>query len=206
MTAPSVVSKETAVERLLEGNARFVRGELTHAGRLTPEFVAPLAAGQKPFAAILTCSDSRVCPEHLFDCALGEIFVCRTAGNVADALIYGSLEYAVAHLKTKQVIVLGHSSCGACGAAVNGTRSPGGFESVNLSDVISRIAASALAGKENDDGSVREWIDKTARLNVKNVCRDILAASPIISAAVEKGEIAVTGMFYDLTTGTARIL
>ncbi len=206
MTSSSPVSKEAAVERLRAGNERFVRGEVAHAGRLTPEFVAPLAAGQKPFAAILTCSDSRVCPEHIFDCALGELFVCRTAGNLADALIYGSLEYAVAHLNVKLIVALGHSSCGACGAAVNGLRNPGGFESVNLSDVTARLAASALAAKEDGEGSLRKWIDRTAELNVKCVCRDIISASPIILAAVEKGEIAVVGMFYDLASGAARFL
>jgi carbonic anhydrase len=111
------LSADEALQRLIDGNARFLRGEARRA--IDPrETVSELALGQKPFATILGCSDSRVPPEWIFDAGLGELFVVRVAGNVLSAEVAGSLQYAGSHLKTPLMVVLGHEKCGAIQAAL----------------------------------------------------------------------------------------
>ncbi|HYV39394.1 MAG TPA: carbonic anhydrase, partial [Gemmataceae bacterium] len=116
-SAHSGPSADEALERLLAGNERFLRGE-TRSQRPMRETLADLAKGQRPFATILGCSDSRVPPEWIFDVGLGELFVVRVAGNVLSPEIAGSLQYAGAHLQTPLFMVLGHEHCGAVGAAL----------------------------------------------------------------------------------------
>jgi len=110
-------SADEALRRLIDGNERFLRGESRVAG-LSRETMAAMARGQRPFATILGCSDSRVAPELIFDAGLGELFVVRVAGNVLSVEVAGSMQYAVSHLQTPLVIVLGHEGCGAIQAAL----------------------------------------------------------------------------------------
>ena len=111
------ISADEALQRLIDGNERFLRGEARETG-MPRETVARLAHGQQPFVTILGCSDSRVAPELIFDAGLGELFVIRVAGNVLSAEVAGSMQYAVAHLQTPLVVVLGHEGCGAIQAAL----------------------------------------------------------------------------------------
>ena len=111
------ISADEALQRLIDGNERFLRGEARETG-LPRETVARLAHGQQPFVTILGCSDSRVAPELIFDAGLGELFVIRVAGNVLSAEVAGSMQYAVAHLQTPLLVVLGHEGCGAIQAAL----------------------------------------------------------------------------------------
>ena len=118
-----------ALERLMKGNERFVKGRAIQPNG-SPEHRRELLAGQEPFAVVLGCSDSRVPPEIIFDCGLGEIFVIRVAGNILDDVVIGSIEYAVEHLGTRLVLVLGHESCGAVGASLEGGEAGGHIDSI----------------------------------------------------------------------------
>src|SRR5512147_2057030 len=117
MSAKREISAEEALQRLKDGNERFLRGE-AHLPGLTRETLTELTLGQHPIATILGCSDSRVPPERIFDAGLGELFVVRVAGNVLSAEVAGSLQYAGAHLRTPLLVVLGHEGCGAVQAAL----------------------------------------------------------------------------------------
>src|SRR5439155_16101250 len=117
-------SPAAAWQKLKEGNARFVSDRLA-ARQIGEERRARLAKGQQPFAVVLSCADSRVVPELLFDQGLGDVFVVRVAGNIADKAMLGSIEYAVEHLHVPLVVVLGHESCGAVQAALDGKPLPG---------------------------------------------------------------------------------
>ena len=151
--AGSRPNPDAVLAQLIEGNKRFVKGELTHPGR-KPEDFAPLAEGQAPLAIIVGCADSRVSPELVFDQGVGELFVVRIAGNVvtgAGPFIKGSVEFAVAELGARLIIVLGHGACGAVKAAIahidaNDTL-PGAIR--DLVEVI-RPAAAAVRGKPGD--------------------------------------------------------
>src|SRR3954464_4799459 len=118
MRMTNAVRADDALRFLVEGNARFQRGEARLTG-MRPDVLAKLAKGQKPFATILGCSDSRVPPELIFDAVLGELFVIRVAGNIMSGEIAGSLQYAGVHLQTPLFVVLGHSGCGAIHAGLS---------------------------------------------------------------------------------------
>src|SRR5947209_7883859 len=123
---PTSTNTDDALKRLLDGNARFVAGKSAELnGSQLIERRAALAKDQKPFAVIVSCSDSRVPPELVFNVGLGDVFVIRTAGEVVDAVALGSIEYAVEHLGSSLIVVLGHQQCGAVAAAVSGANETG---------------------------------------------------------------------------------
>src|SRR5215831_7112000 len=132
------IGADDALSRLLNGDKRFVAGksEEPHGAALIERRHA-LAKDQKPFAVIVSCSDSRVPPELVFDTTLGDIFVVRTAGEVVDAVALGSIEYAIEHLGTRLIVVLGHQHCGAVSAAVSGGTESGGYSGCFKSDFSS---------------------------------------------------------------------
>ena len=109
---PVITDPQVALDRLMAGNQRFVDAQMQHPGQ-DPDHRLKLSQGQQPFATILTCSDSRLPPELLFDQGLGDLFVARVAGNIVDPALLGSVEYAVGHLKTPLIVVIGHEKCGA---------------------------------------------------------------------------------------------
>ncbi len=193
----------SVLARLAEGNRRFIRGELAHPGR-KPEDFAPLAEGQAPLAIIVGCADSRVSPELVFDQGVGDLFVVRVAGNVvsgAGPFIKGSVEFAVAELGARLIVVLGHEACGAVKAAVahidaNDTL-PGAIR--GLVEVI-RPAAQAVRGKPGDK------IENAIRANVELGVERLKGLDPILSDLVKKGELKVVGAVYELRTGEVRWL
>jgi carbonic anhydrase len=191
----SAETAEAAFNRLIEGNARYVAGQMKErdfsAGR------AARAQGQKPFAAILGCADSRVAPELAFDQEPGELFVVRVAGNFMTPDGLGSLEYGAAVLGTKVIVVLGHTSCGAVNATVEalqkGNTLPGHIQDL-VRAMKPGIEATVKAG--GADLGQRAMI-----ANVKaNVAR-LQAATPILSDMVAKGQLKIAGAYYDLPTG-----
>src|SRR6187431_941604 len=117
MTSPTTYTADEALARLVAGNERFVRGEARFP-TVQKEILAALASGQRPYATILGCSDSRVPPELIFDAGFGELFIVRVAGNVNSPEVMGSLQYAALYLRTPLFVVLGHTNCGAVGAAI----------------------------------------------------------------------------------------
>jgi len=192
------VSADDALRRLLIGDKRFVAGksEEPHGAALI-ERRHTLAKDQKPFAVIVSCSDSRVPPELIFDATLGDIFVVRTAGEVVDAVGLGSIEYAIEHLGTRLVVVLGHQRCGAVSAAVSGVTETG-----DIPDVLKAI----LPAVEETKGQSGDRIDNTVRANARDIAKHLQNAGPIIQPLVQTGEVKIVAAYYSLDTGQVELL
>lgn len=182
------------LDALLEGNARFVQG--TDARER-----AELALGQEPFAVILGCSDSRVPVETVFDRGPGEIFVVRVAGNVVTDEVLASVEYAVEVLRTPLVLVLGHSGCGAVGAAMERVRSGAEFPGY-IEGLVERMVPAAEATRDRED----DWYAAAVAENVMRTARALEEQSPLLAQAVRDRRIAIRGAVYDLHAGSVRVL
>jgi carbonic anhydrase len=193
--APAM-TPDQALDRLVQGNRRYLFARMSHPVS-NEERRREIAAGQHPFAVILGCADSRVPPEILFDEGLGDLFVVRVAGNVADDAVIGSIEYAVDHLKTPLVLVLGHERCGAVQAALDGGEASGHLDA--LLKCI-RPAIDTTRGLQGDA------LDNAVRANVMLVVRELRGSGPILSAAVSAGTLKVVGARYDLDTGIVEVL
>jgi carbonic anhydrase len=195
----NVLSPDASLERLLKGNTRYVEGvSLRHDFKHERE---ALAGGQNPYAAILSCADSRIAPEYAFDSGRGDLFVCRVAGNFANTESIASLEYAVAVLATPLILVLGHDSCGAVSAAIkslkDGTVLPGHMPSL-VAGVAPAVNAVSQQGGETLGNAIRQnVIDNVAKLS---------SATPILSAAVEQGKLKVAGGIYRLRDGRVEMV
>lgn len=164
------------------------------------EHRASLAAEQKPTAVVFGCADSRVAAEIIFDQGLGDMFVVRTAGHVVDSAVLGSIEYAVTILGVPLVVVLGHDSCGAVGAALAALDDgavPGGY----VRDVVERVTPSILLGRK--DGLTR--IDEFEARHVTETGRQLLSRSLAITEAVRDGRLGVVGLTYHLADGKVEL-
>jgi carbonic anhydrase len=190
------MTADQALARLIEGNERFKRGEARFP-TVQKEVLADLAKGQQPYATILGCSDSRVPPELVFDQDLGDIFVIRTAGQVVGDLELGSIEYAVEHLGTPLIVVLGHERCGAVTAAVKGGDAEG-----HIPAIVKAIEP-AVAESKAEPGDA---VDNAVRANVRDVVRKLRATDPILSHFAHDGKLKVVGGRYDLDTGKVEML
>jgi carbonic anhydrase len=192
---------DEALARLVAGNGRFLRGE-AHAGGLRPETLADLARGQRPFATVLGCSDSRVPPEWVFDAGLGELFVVRVAGNVVSQEIAGSLQYAAEHLRTPLFVVLGHEGCGAVSAALE-TRHQGAQHHSR----IQRLVENILPGLPDLDPRLprHEQLARAIESNVRWTMRRI-ADSPEGQAHLAEGWMKIVGAVYEIESGRVRFL
>jgi carbonic anhydrase len=190
------ISPDAALARLKAGNARFVSGEPSHPNQ-SPARRTELAEGQRPFAIILGCSDSRTAPEVVFDQGLGDLFVVRSAGNVVDDVGLGSIEYAAEHLGASLIVVLGHENCGAVKATLDGGNLTGHVPAIAKAI---RPAVKASANRQGDplDNAVRE----NARLEVQRVA----TSKPILKKLVEEGKVRVVSARYDLDTGRVTFL
>jgi len=184
----SGVSSDDALARLLEGNKRFVAGKATYP-HLDDARKAEAAKGQAPFASIISCSDSRVPPELIFDAGLGDLFVARTAGNIADDVVIGSIEYSIAVLGSSLLVVMGHERCGAVVAAVEGKPLPGKISL--LADAIKPAVDKVRAG----GGDI---VDASVRENVKMTVAKLTAMGPILADYIKAGNLKIVGMRYDL--------
>src|SRR6201996_6625908 len=195
----NVVSPDASLERLLKGNARYVKG-VSRRHDFKHEREA-LVGGQNPYAAILSCADSRIAPEYAFDTGRGDLFVCRVAGNFAGTETVASLEYAVAVLNTPLILVLGHDACGAVDAtlkAIKDDKPPPG----HIPSLVDAIAPAAKAAMQQGG----EVLDKAIRQNVIDNVAKLKSAAPILNAAVEQGKLQVVGGIYRLTTGTVDLV
>ncbi|MEW6722757.1 MAG: carbonic anhydrase [Candidatus Micrarchaeota archaeon] len=176
-----------AMSRLMEGNGRFVNGELQ-----PKELVKrreELKAGQQPIATVVCCSDSRVVPEFIFDVGLGDIFTVVSAGNVVDKIGIGSVEYAVGHLHTPLLVVMGHEKCGAVKAAYHG------HSESNITAIVKKLMPAVKRAKKG--GEEGEECEKAAVLNVKAVIRK-LKKSPVVKKALDEGKVKIVGLKYRL--------
>jgi carbonic anhydrase len=200
LRGPEPVEGGSALERLLAGNARYVANRLQYPGH-SSERRAQVAEGQHPFAAILCCSDSRVPPEILFDQGLGDLFVTRVAGNVADDELIGSLEYAVEHLGVRLIMVLGHERCGAVRAALE-TVLAGAEAEGHLEHLVQAIEP-ALEEAQLAYGDAWEAV---AAANVERQAALLRHSRPLLAEFVEAGEVEVVAARYDLDSGWVTLL
>lgn len=197
LAAPSVSAQdvrptpEAALRRLQDGNARFVEGKPAQKD-VSGWRRLELVAGQHPFAIVLSCSDSRVVPEYLFDQGLGELFVLRVAGNVTDAFITGSIDYAVAKLHTPLVVVLGHDDCGAVEAALEGGKLP----SDKLKQLVERVAP----GDKLPNGK-EAALAAAVRNNARHQADQLLKQSPVLQEFVSDRRVRLVTGVYSLRTG-----
>ncbi len=197
---PNNISPSTALQRLMEGNARYVRNQIDvkdfSAGR------AARAQAQYPIAAILSCADSRVAPEFIFDRDPGELFVCRVAGNYMNVDILASLEYGVEVLGAPLIMVLGHTNCGAVKAVLQYEKDrkplPGHLQM--LLDAVSPGVAEAMRqGPTNQ-------LDHAIEANVRHNAQRLRQAHPVIAKAVDEKRLDVVSAVYELATGEVRLL
>lgn len=195
VSAPQYADPASAYERLLEGNARFVEGNLEHPNQDAARRAA-LAGGQAPFASLLGCSDSRVAAEMIFDVGLGEMFIVRTAGQVTGNVSMGSLEYGVEALGTPLLVVLGHDSCGAVRATIDAVESgetPEGF----IGDIVSGLYPSIVRARRAGDTSVEGAVTR----NTVDTVLSLAQRSQILRRAIDEGRLEIVGLTYDLSDG-----
>ena len=215
---------DEALKQLIDGNKRYVESKMNTCHESTAQLRTELAKGQKPFAIILSCSDSRVPPEIIFDKTLGELFVIRVAGNVVDPIILGSIEYAVEHLKTSLIVVLGHEKCGAVTAACqlkvkvkeskeskesrgyeNSERKEGhasaehGFD--NISAILSQISPAVATVRRSSNKKDAEFVEEAIDENVRLVATNLRRRSKIIAEEVKIGKVRIVQAKYDLDDG-----
>lgn len=187
---------EEALKILREGNKRFVTGTLLHPNHCE-ESRQNLANGQEPIATILSCADSRVPPVDIFDQGLGDLFIVRVAGNIIGDHALGSIEYAVKHLHTPLVIVMGHASCGAVGAVASGAHLEGHIAT------LGPAIQSAIKRVEKSDGNL---VNNASKELARQIARKIAESEPIIADLVKNGTVKVVPAFYELHSGEVLFL
>jgi carbonic anhydrase len=203
------VSSDEALQKLMDGNKNYIENKLTNAAKSDSATRASLAKSQKPYAVILTCSDSRVPPEIIFDKGLGELFVVRVAGNIPDPVVLGSIEYAVEHLGSALIMVLGHERCGAVTATVDANGKSTG--SANIDAIIKVIEpnvksatgnCAACTGEKNcADTKKNEFVECVIDDNAKTVAAGLTMKSEILKHLVNEKKIKIVAAKYDLDDG-----
>lgn len=187
---------QNALEALKEGNTRYVKGELKHP-HTDNAYRNSLQGEQHPFAVVLSCADSRVVPELIFDQGLGDLFVIRVAGNIAKDKVLGSIEYAVKYLGTKLVIVLGHENCGAVKASL-GDEDPGG----HIGRIIEKIKPAVYMAKRMEGDLLTNSIQNNAHI----VSEEIKESKPILANAFKEDGLMVVPAYYQLSSGKVKFL
>lgn len=190
------LAPDQALARLKEGNQRYISGRMEHPNA-TPDRRNELSKGQHPFAVVLGCSDSRVPPEIIFDQGLGDLFVIRDAGNVLDNEVLGTVEYAVEHLGSRLVVVLGHEGCGAVTAAVQGVPVSG-----HIKTVVDSIAPAVKESKSLPGDKVHNCVLANARRSA----RRLRTTAPILKHLNDTGQLKVVAADYDIATGKVEFL
>lgn len=204
-------AQDLSIGALREGNRRFLAGETKAALDTTGKW-AELRKGQRPWAMVVSCADSRVVPEILFHRKPGDLFVCRVAGNVADADLIASLEYGAEHLQIPVLVVMGHSSCGAVKAALDhfGKGAPAhGRLSPSMETLLAKLepAVRVMQGVRREKGLTPEQeVDVTVEANVRNTMRTVLERSPLLWSLWHEQKLRVVGAVYSLDDGRVRFL
>ena len=191
--APSTIGADEALKRLADGNARFVAKNLTSFNEDLRILRAGTAEQQHPFAAVLSCADSRVPAEIVFDESIGHIFVCRVAGNIAAPAVIGSLEYGAAVLGTSVIMVLGHANCGAVSATMDNQPVPG-----QISGLFPYIRPGADLGRGSLDAAIRA--------NAKYQAGLLEHASPVLAGLIKDRKLKIAAAYYDLGTGKVSLI
>lgn len=194
------VQHPEALERLKQGNARFAANVRSIDSLASQQQREALVAGQKPFAIVLSCSDSRAPSELIFDCGLGDLFVVRVAGNVVAPSILGSVEFAAATFDTELVVVMGHTRCGAVAATVDALRSGKNPLSENVGDIVNRISP-GVSELVRVSKSVADVVGLAIRANVRVSANHLRHGSRVLEERIAAGRLAVVGAEYSLETG-----
>ncbi|WP_198013934.1 carbonic anhydrase [Desulforegula conservatrix] len=196
-----VLNADEALVRLMEGNERFLRGEPLHT-RTSMEVLADLVKGQRPYATIVGCSDSRVPPELLFDAEFGDLFVIRVAGNVCTPEIMGSIQYAGTHLNIELFMILGHENCGAVQAALSAK-----FQGAQDRSRIQLLLQSILPGLDDIDPQLppQRMLECAVEANIRWTIRQ-LKETPEGRARIAEGRIKLVGAVFEITTGRVRLI
>jgi len=192
------LAPEDAMARLMGGNARYVADKATHL-HLDPEYRRIVAGGQRPFATILACADSRVAPELIFDQGLGDLFVVRVAGNVVDDAILASIEYSVIHLGSTLVMALGHERCGAVKATIDALAGHGSEEDRDTK--IGALAALIAPAVQAVPTNAPDRLDAAVSLNAAQAAAEIFAGSKPLRSRVLAGKLKIVAARYDLDDG-----
>jgi carbonic anhydrase len=197
-----MISADEALERLREGNRRFVSDVRSHDNLTSEARRSSLTSGQEPFAIILGCSDSRVPAEIVFDQGLGDLFVIRVAGNIVAPSQIGSVEFAAERAGARLVVVLGHSQCGAILATLEELQQPTENHSRNLRSIVDRISPSVQALLSTDlRHNPDELVRQAVRANVRASANQLRHGSDIVEELIQKDGLCVVGAEYSLETG-----
>jgi len=191
--AQSKLTPDVALQRLMDGNQRYIAQRLSSFGEDLAILKAATAEKQEPFASVLSCADSRVPVELIFDQSIGHVFVNRVAGNIATSEIIASIEYGVAVLGTRALMVLGHGNCGAVKASIAAKGVPG-----QISALYRYIRPAVDAAQGDFDGAIKA--------NAKIQAKLLQDSSPVIAAAVKDGKLTVVAAYYDLASGKVTLL
>jgi carbonic anhydrase len=192
-SAQSPLSPDAALQELLDGNKRFIEQRLTSFDEDLAILKENTVEKQEPFAAVLSCADSRVPVELIFDQSIGHLFVTRVAGNVATSEIIASLEYGAAVLGTKAILVLGHANCGAVKAAMEGKAVPG-----QISELYAPLRPAVDAAGANLDAAIKA--------NAKIQAHLLATASPLLAGLIKEGKLKVAAGYYALDSGKVTLL
>jgi carbonic anhydrase len=193
----SELNPNDALKKLYEGNVRYVKCKLTHSNLDGQRRKETTTGGQHPFAIVVSCSDSRVSVAHIFDVGVGDIFSIRVAGNLSGVDQIASVEYAVNHLGTPSLVILGHTHCGAVAAAVSGAKVHG-----SLPWLLDKIKPAICKVKENNPGlPPDEFVSEVIKENVWHVIEDMIIKSPEIKGKLKVGKLGIVGAMYDIETG-----
>lgn len=201
-TIATVANTDQALEVLKSGNKRFVEGDMKNLD-LGPERREHLSSnGQTPHTIVVACSDSRVTPEHVFDQGLGDLFVIRVAGNVLSEEEIGSIEYAVDHLNSPLVVLMGHESCGAVTAAVEASGEEGGNSTENIDAILNRIKPAVKKAKESDENLANEeLIEKSIDENINVALSNLIDNSNLVVDKMKDDKLKIIGAKYKLDSG-----
>lgn len=195
--SPSITIKKekTPLEKLINGNIRFVKGKSIHPDENLAR-IKSLKKGQNPFAIVVSCSDSRIPPELIFDQGLGDIFTIRTAGNIIGEYELGSIEYAVEKLHCNLVVVLGHENCGAIQSFIDSKNQRYHNHIQNILDYIAN---------ENEEKAIKNQLlehpDRAIHANIKHGVNTLKNSQPVLKNLVEKNKVKIVGAYYDLDQG-----
>ena len=194
-TAKNIVKPDEALKALLDGNDRFAKQKRRYKNQGYTR-LQEVAKGQKPFASILGCADSRVPSEIIFDQGLGDLFVCRVAGNIATPEEIGSLEFGSLVLGSKVIMVLGHERCGAVDATIKGAQVPG---------QIGSLLEAIKPGVEKSQGQPGDRLENACKANIL-VQIGKLKASPVLAELITANKLKIVGGYYDLDTGKVSLV
>lgn len=201
---PSMTPAE-GLKKLMAGNAAFVAGQLSATTALA-ERRMEVTTSQHPFAMILSCADSRVPPEHIFDQGIGDLFICRVAGSIIETAALGSFEFAVATFKTPVImIVLGHQRCGAVSASIGLTKTNKPAPTPSIQAIVDDIKPAIAATPQ---GSMKDaaYVDAVSKTSAKLVAKKVAAESEVLSGAVSAGTLKIVPAFYSLDSGKVTLL